>query len=125
MNARRRLGLRYRDRMGGARDLDRAMRTGAHGHEVLGGGRDAAVLAAEQEPRRQLLPERARARRLGESILSNGSLRGGHPSRLRRRHVRGELGMEVLLRDEQIGRAVAAHDGPQHVASACCPGTGP
>ena len=43
-------------------------------------------------------------------------LRGGHAGGLGRRHVGGELLVEGLAIDVQVGRAVAAAHGPQRVA---------
>ena len=62
-----------------ARDLDRPVRAGALGHVVLELLRDVAVLLAEDEPRRQLLPQRPRAGRLDERLLGDRPLRDGHP----------------------------------------------
>src|SRR3954451_23982704 len=104
----RRPGMGNGDGVRGARDLDRAVGARAQGHVVLEGGGDVAVLLAEHEPRRALAPERALAGRRAEGLLRDRPLRGGHPSGLRRRHVRGELVAEPVNPDRKVGRAVAA-----------------
>jgi len=89
-------------------DLDRATREGALGHEALKGGGDVLVLLAEQEPRRQLLPQRPLARGLLQRLQRHRTLRDRHASGLHGRHVGGELVVEQVLGDRQVGRAVAA-----------------
>jgi hypothetical protein len=47
--------------------------------------------------------------------LRDRSLRGGHPRRPGLRQIGGELRVEVLRRDVQVGRAIAERDRPQRV----------
>ncbi len=70
----RRVGMGDGDRVRGARDLDRAACVGTLGHEALEGRGDVAVLLADEEPRRQLAPQRPLARRFGERLLRRGSM---------------------------------------------------
>ena len=96
-------------------DLDGAVRVGALGHVVLERPGDVAVLLAEDEPRRDLLPQRAVAGRL-EQRLRGRPPRRRHPCGLRLREVRAELLVEALRDDRQVGRAVAARDRLQRGA---------
>jgi hypothetical protein len=83
---------------------------------VLERGGDVAVLLAEHEPRRNVLPQRVRAGRLLQRLEGDRPLGDGHPRGLGGRHVGGELVVEQLRRDPEIGRAVAARGRPHRVA---------
>ena len=63
-----------------------------------------------------LLPQRTLARGRLQGFERDRPLRGGHAGGLGRRHVGGELLVEDLAIDVQVGRAVAAGHGPQRVA---------
>ena len=107
------LGVRDRDRVRGAGDLDRAVRAGALGHVVLELGGDDAVLLADQEPRRHVLPQRVVAGRFGERLLGGGTLRRGHQCGLRRGDVLAEDVVEAVRSDVEVGRSVAPRHRPR------------
>jgi hypothetical protein len=63
-----------------------------------------------------LAPQRTLVRGLAEGLLRDRPLRRGHACRLRRRHVRAELGVESVDADGQVRRPVAASDRLQRLA---------
>ena len=78
---------------------------------------NVAVLVPEHEPRRKGLPRRGRAgQTFGEGGLGDGTLGGAHLASCRRRDIGGELVVEHISADRELGAAVGQRVGVEGVS---------